>query len=146
MFPLFFYINFPLQMKSISIFICVFILFSLFFSCQNIENENVIARVGNCELTTFDYSKTYSEKILNTGIVDSDFERKRHLNQLIRLKLFADASIRDDIALDSLSNKLLQIDSIKIIKDELFNDVITIDENISENTFRDHYKWMNAQW
>ena len=113
MFPLFFYIKFPLQMKSISIFICVFILFSLFFSCQNIENENVIARVGNCELTTFDYSKTYSEKILNTGIVDSDLERERHLNQLIRLKLFADASIRDDIALDSLSNKLLQIDSIK---------------------------------
>ena len=104
-------------MKSISIFICVLILFSLFFSCQNIENENVIARVGNCELTTFDYSKTYSEKILNTGIVDSDFERERHLNQLIRLKLFADASMRDDIALDSLSNKLLQIDSIKIIKD-----------------------------
>ena len=87
MLPLFFYIKFPLQMKSISIFICVFILFSLFFSCQNIENENVIARVGNCELTTFDYSKTYSEKILNTGIVDSDFERERHLNQLIRLKL-----------------------------------------------------------
>ena len=87
---------------------------------QNIENENVIARVGNCELTTFDYSKTYSEKILNTGIVDSDLERERHLNQLIRLKLFADASIRDDIALDSLSNKLLQIDSIKIIKDELW--------------------------
>ena len=145
MLPLFFYIKFPLQMKSISIFICVFILFSLFFSCQNIENENVIARVGNCELTTFDYSKTYSEKILNTGIVDSDLERERHLNQLIRLKLFADASIRDDIALDSLSNKLLQIDSIKIIKDELFNDVIKVDENISENTLRDHYKWMNKE-
>ena len=145
MFPLFFYIKFPLQMKSISIFIYALFLFLLFFSCQNIENENVIARVGNCELTTFDYSKTYSEKILNTGIVDSDFERERHLNQLIRLKLFADASIRDDIALDSLSNKLLQIDSIKIINDELFNDVITIDKNISEKTLRDHYKWMNKE-
>ena len=101
--------------------------------------------MGNCELTTFDYSKLILKRFLNTGIVDSDFERERHLNQLIRLKLFADASIRDDIALDSLSNKLLQIDSIKIIKDELFNDVIKVDENISENTLRDHYKWMNKE-
>ena len=145
MFPLFFYIKFPLQMKSISIFINVSIFVSLFFNCQNIENENIIARVGNCELTTFDYSKTYSDKILNTGIVDSDFERERHLNQLIRLKLFADASRRDDIALDSLSIKLLEIDSIKIIKDELFNYVVKVDENIEDNILRNHYGWMNKE-
>ena len=50
MFPLFFYIKFLLQMKSISIFIYALVLFSLFFSCQNIENENVQKETGKADV------------------------------------------------------------------------------------------------
>ena len=68
-----------------------FLLISLFiYTCEKEEDLSVIATVGNSIITDDDFVSSYSNKLINTSIKDSEFERLRTLDELIRTRLFAE--------------------------------------------------------
>ena len=91
----------------------------LIWNCSKEDTNDIVAKVGFCNLTTYEFISSYSQKLLSNTVQDSKFERERHLAQLIKNSLFADAAIRDGLQLDTISNYVFKLDSIKIIRQGL---------------------------
>jgi len=128
-------------MKFNHIFSICFIL-TLFSSCDKPINPDVLATVGSREVTSFEFAGTYSNKLKNSDIQDSELERANHLDFLIRNKLFSEAAIQNKLSLDSIAHRYIYLDSIKFLRDELYYDIIMKDTiMISDATLRQHYEW-----
>ena len=89
-------------MNSIRLFrfllICLFV-----YTCEKEEDFSVIATVGNSIITDDDFISAYSNKLINTSIKDSEFERLRTLDELIRTRLFAEEARYKKLSIDSIS-------------------------------------------
>ena len=60
--------------------------------CTKPIDHVILATVGSTQVTSYNFIDSYSNRLLNTQLQDSKHERDRHLNELIRTKLFAEAS------------------------------------------------------
>ena len=67
-----------------TLFICLF-----FYACERKIEPEILATIGTSCVTAKDFIDLYSKKLINTKIKDSQFERERTLDELIRTKLFA---------------------------------------------------------
>jgi len=128
-------------MKFNHIFSICFILI-LIPSCDKQTNPDVLATVGSRDVTSFEYAGTYSIKLKNSKVQDSELERANHLDFLIRNKLFAETAIQNNLPLDSIAHRFIYLDSIKFLRDELYYETIMKDTIlVSESTMRQHYEW-----
>ena len=118
----------------------------VFFSCEKPVAPEVLAMVGSRIVTSFDFAESYSKRLINTQLLDSDFERDRHLQMLVRNKLFSEAAIRDQLVLDSIAHRYISLDSIKYLRDELYYEMIMNNEiQVSDELMRKHYIWSNRE-
>ena len=118
----------------------------VFFSCEKPVAPEILAMVGSRVVTSFDFSESYSKRLINTQLFDSDFERDQHLQMLIRNKLFSEAAIRDQLVLDSIAHRYISLDSMKFLRDELYYEMIFNDEiKVSDELLRKHYIWSNRE-
>ena len=102
--------------------------------------------VGSRVVTSFDFAESYSKRLINTQLLDSDFERDRHLQMLVRNKLFSEAAIRDQLVLDSIAHRYISLDSIKYLRDELYYEMIMNNEiHVNDELMRKHYIWSNRE-
>mgnify|MGYP006927733674 FL=1 len=102
--------------------------------------------VGSRVVTSFDFAESYSKRLINTQLLDSDFERDRHLQMLVRNKLFSEAAMRDQLVLDSIAHRYISLDSIKYLRDELYYEMIMNNEiQVSDELMRKHYIWSNRE-
>ena len=84
-----------------------FLLVILFFhACGKKIEPEIIATIGTSCVTAKDFIDLYSNKLINTNIKDSQFERKRTLHELIRTRLFAQAARSQNLPLDSAGQSL----------------------------------------
>ena len=93
------------------------LLVSLFFhACENKNEPEILATIGTSCVTAKDFIDLYSNKLINTKIKDSPFERERTLDELIRTRLFAQAARSQNLSLDSVgkSRVLLSLSLIHI--------------------------------
>ena len=119
---------------------------AVFFSCEKPVAPEVLAMVGSRIVTSFDFAESYSKRLINTQLLDSDFERDRHLQMLVRNKLFSEAAIRDQLVLDSIAHRYISLDSIKYLRDELYYEMIKNNEiQVSDELMRKHYIWSNRE-
>ena len=119
---------------------------AVFFSCEKPVAPEVLAMVGSRIVTSFDFAESYSKRLINTQLLDSDFERDRHLQMLVRNKLFSEAAIRDQLVLDSIAHRYISLDSIKYLRDELYYEMIMNNEiHVSDELMRKHYIWSNRE-
>ena len=118
----------------------------VFFSCEKPVAPEVLAMVGSRIVTSFDFAESYSKRLINTQLLDSDFERDRHLQMLVRNKLFSEAAIRDQLVLDSIAHRYISLDSIKYLRDELYYEMIMNNKiQVSDELMRKHYIWSNRE-
>jgi hypothetical protein len=117
-----------------------------FFSCEKPVAPNILAMVGSRIVTSFDFAESYSKRLINTQLLDSDFERDRHLQMLVRNKLFSEAAIRDQLVLDSIAHRYISLDSMKYLRDQLYYEMIMNNEiHVSDELMRKHYIWSNRE-
>jgi len=117
-----------------------------FFSCEKPVAPNILAMVGSRVVTSFDFAESYSKRLINTQLLDSDFERDRHLQMLVRNKLFSEAAIRDQLVLDSIAHRYISLDSMKYLRDQLYYEMIMNNEiHVSDELMRKHYIWSNRE-
>lgn len=124
--------------------------FSLFIfilpSCNKSIAPEILATVGSREVTSYDFSESYSKRLVNSQLKDSEIEREKHLQFLIRNKLFSEAALRDKLELDSIAHRYIQLDSIKYIRDELYYEMILNHEiDMNDEIMRKHYLWANRE-
>ncbi|MDC0480042.1 peptidylprolyl isomerase [Candidatus Marinimicrobia bacterium] len=124
--------------------------FSLFIfilpSCDKSIAPEILATVGSREVTSYDFSESYSKRLVNSQLKDSEIEREKHLQFLIRNKLFSEAALRDKLELDSIAHRYIQLDSIKYIRDELYYEMILNHEiDMNDEIMRKHYLWANRE-
>ncbi len=124
------------------------ILLFLFFiiCCENKPNHDILANVGSRQVTSFEFSETYSNKLINTQLKDSEFERNRHFEFLIRNKLFSEAALRNQLQLDSIAKRYIHLDSIRFLRDELYyEEILNKEINVDETEIRKHYIWSKRE-
>jgi len=118
----------------------------VFFSCEKPVAPHILAMVGSRIVTSFDFAESYSKRLINTQLLDSDFERDRHLQMLVRNKLFSEAAIRDQLILDSIAHRYISLDSMKYLRDQLYYEMIMNNEiHVSDELMRKHYIWSNRE-
>jgi len=118
----------------------------VFFSCEKPVAPEILAMVGSRVVTSFDFAESYSKRLINTQLLDSDFERDRHLQMLVRNKLFSEAAIRDQLILDSIAHRYISLDSMKYLRDQLYYEMIMNNEiHVSDELMRKHYIWSNRE-
>jgi len=118
----------------------------VFFSCEKPVAPHILAMVGSRIVTSFDFAESYSKRLINTQLLDSDFERDRHLQMMVRNKLFSEAAIRDQLILDSIAHRYISLDSMKYLRDQLYYEMIMNNEiHVSDELMRKHYIWSNRE-
>ena len=123
------------------------LLFSLFFhACENKNEPEILATIGTSCVTARDFIDLYSNKLINTKIKDSQFERERTLDELIRTKLFAQAARSQNLSLDSAAKSRVLLSKELALREELYDQVID-QKNlvIEDSTARKHFRWSNTE-
>ena len=75
-------------------------------------------------MTAKDFIDLYSSKLINTKIKDSQFERERTLDELIRTKLFAQAARSQNLSLDSVGQSRVLLSKELALREELYDQII----------------------
>ncbi len=127
-------------------FIFIILGFCFFLSCESQVDPEIIATVGSTFITQDDFIESYSSKLIHTSARDSEFERKRTLNELIRTKLFAEAARYNNLSIDSIGLNRIQLSKELALRQELYKEIIAkkrsvIDDSIS----RKHFQWQNTE-
>jgi len=126
--------------KTDFIFIILGITFSL--TCERRIDPEIIATVGSTFVTQDDFIVAYSKKLIHTSAQDSEFERNRTLNELIRTKLFAEAARIKNLSIDSLGINRIQLSKELALRQELYNHVIGKNSpSIDDSITRKHFQW-----
>ena len=123
------------------LFICLFVC-----TCEKKEDLSVIATVGNSIITDDDFISAYSNKLINTSIKDSEFERLRTVDELIRTRLFAEEARYKKLSIDSIGMDRIRLATEKALREELY-DSITKSNPISvpDSLIRKHFIWKNTE-
>ena len=123
------------------------LLISLFlYTCEKEEDLSVIATVGNSIITDDDFISAYSNKLINTSIKDSKFERFRTLDELIRTRLFAEEARYKKLSIDSIGLDRIQLATEKAIREELYDSVIESNQiSVPDSLIRKHFIWKNTE-
>ena len=130
--------------KTDFIFIILGITFSL--TCERRIDPEIIATVGSTFVTQDDFIVAYSKKLIHTSAQDSEFERNRTLNELIRTKLFAEAARIKNLSIDSLGINRIQLSKELALRQELYNHVIGKNSpSIDDSITRKHFQWQNTE-
>jgi len=118
----------------------------IFLNCENPIDTNTLVKVGSRTITKNDFIEAYSKRLIQSKIKDSNFERDRVLNQLIRVKLFSEAAKLSNIKLDSIGKNRVQIYEEIALRDQLYDEIILpINIDISDSIARLHYEWKNTE-
>ena len=132
-------------MNSIRLFrfllICLFV-----YTCEKEEDFSVIATVGNSIITDDDFISAYSNKLIKTSIKDSEFERLRTLDELIRTRLYAEEARYKNLLIDSIGLDRIRLATEKAIRQELYNSVIKSNQiSVPDSLIRKHFIWKNTE-
>ena len=125
-----------------------YILFiGLFFhACEKKIEPEILATIGTSCVTAKDFIDLYSSKLINTKIKDSQFERERTLDELIRTKLFAQAARSQNLSLDSVGQSRVLLSKELALREELYDQIIDQKELvIQDSTARKHFRWKNTE-
>ena len=97
-------------------------------------------------MTAKDFIDLYSNKLINTKIKDSPFERERTLDELIRTRLFAQAARSQNLSLDSVGKSRVLLSKELALREELYDQIID-QKNlvIQDSTARKHFRWKNTE-
>ena len=87
--------------------------------CAKPIDPVILATVGSTQVTSYNFIDSYSNRLINTQLQDSKHERDRHLNELIRTKLFAEAARNEKTALDSSEKSMIQLEKEKALREAL---------------------------
>ena len=123
------------------------ILVGLFFhACEKRIEPDILATIGTSCVTAKDFTDLYSNKLINTKIKDSQFERERTLDELIRTKLFAQAARSQNLSLDSAGQSRVLLSKELALREELYDQIID-QKNlvIQDSTVRKHFRWKNTE-
>ena len=117
-------------------------IFILIISCSKRMDPSIIATVGNSYITNKEYISAYSDRLIKNQVKDSNFERERMLNELIRTKMFAQGARMKNLSLDSSSKRMVELSRDQALRDALYKKIIGSEEPlIEESTLRKHFKW-----
>ena len=94
------------------------------FRCSDATDPDILARVGSTYVTTYEFVDAYSNKLIQKQVKDSEFERERTLNDLIRTKLFAEAARSNNLDLDSIALSLVKLSTESALRDALYEEMI----------------------
>ena len=119
---------------------------SFFLTCENHVDPEIIATIGSTFITKDDFIDAYSKRLLQTSAQDSQFERNRTLNELIRTKLFAEAARSKNLPIDSIGLNKIQLSKEVALREELYSEVITQNRPvINDSISRKHFQWKNTE-
>ena len=132
-------------MKKIKL-LSTIISISIFYNCSQIVDSDILASVGSTQVTSYDFIESYSNRLIQTKIQDSKFERNRTLNDLIRTKLFAEAAREKGIYLDSIALNHVQLSKELALRDALYKELIgTKQTTVVDSIIRKHFKWQHTE-
>ena len=127
-------------------FIFVILGISFFTTCERQIDPEIIATIGSTFITQDDFIEAYSNKLIYTSAQDSEFERNRTLNELIRTKLFAEAARSKNLPIDSIGLNKIQLAKEVALREELYSEVITQNRPvINDSISRKHFQWKNTE-
>ena len=98
--------------------------FLVIVSCSKKIDPSIIATVGDSYITSTEYISAYSDRLIKTQVKDSEFERERMLNELIRTKLFAQGARMKNLSLDSSANSMVELSRDQALRDALYKKFI----------------------
>ena len=117
-----------------------------FFRCSNATDPNILALVGSTHVTTNEFVDAYSNKLIQNQVKDSEFERERTLNDLIRTKLFAEAARSNGLDLDSSALSLVKLSTESALRDALYEEIIGSKRlAVSDSVVRQHFQWQHTE-
>ena len=127
-------------------FIFVILGISFFTTCERQIDPEIIATIGSTFITQDDFIEAYSNKLIHTSAQDSEFERNRTLNELIRTKLFAEAARIKNLSIDSIAINRIQLSKELALRQELYNHLIGKNNPaINDSIARKHFQWQNTE-
>ena len=127
-------------------FIFIILGISFFPTCESQIDPEIIATVGSTFITQDDFIESYSNKLIHTNAQDSEFERNRTLNELIRTKLFAEAARTKNLSIDSIGMDRIQLSKELALRQALYDQVIGKKvSTIHDGTIRKHFQWQNTE-
>ena len=114
--------------------------------CTKPIDHVILATVGSTQVTSYNFIDSYSNRLLNTQLQDSKHERDRHLNELIRTKLFAEAARNENTGLDSSEKSMIQLEKEKALREALYNQIIGSQLSpISDSLARLYFQWQHTE-
>ena len=117
-----------------------------FHACEKKIEPEILATIGTSCVTARDFIDLYSNKLINTKIKDSQFERERTLDELIRTKLFAQAARSQNLSLDSVGQSRVLLSKELALREELYDQIIDQKKLvIQDSTARKHFRWKNTE-
>ena len=117
-----------------------------FFRCSDATDPNILALVGSTHVTADEFVDAYSNKLIQNQVKDSEFERERTLNDLVRTKLFAEAARSNDLGLDSSALNLIKLSTESALRDALYEEMIGSKEiAVSDSVIRQHFQWQHTE-
>ena len=117
-----------------------------FFRCSNATDPNILALVGSTHVTTNEFVDAYSNKLIQNQVKDSEFERERTLNDLIRTKLFAEAARSNNLNLDSSALDLIKLSTESALREALYEKIIGSKRlAASDSAIRQHFHWQHTE-
>ena len=125
----------------------ILILIGLFFhNCEKKIDPEILATVGESVITAYDFIEAYSNKLINTKVLDSSFERKRTIDELIRTKLFSQAARSQDLSIDSVGMSRVLLAKELALREELYDQIIERENLVIQDSIaRKHFKWQNTE-
>ena len=126
-------------------YVC-FLIYNFFHACEKKIEPEILATIGTSCVTARDFIDLYSNKLINTKIKDSQFERERTLDELIRTKLFAQAARSQNLSLDSVGQSRVLLSKELALREELYDQIIDQKKLvIQDSTARKHFRWKNTE-
>ena len=118
----------------------------LLHACEKKIEPEILATIGTSFVTARDFIDLYSNKLINTKIKDSQFERERTLDELIRTRLLAQAARFQNLSLDSVGKSRVLLSKELALREELYDQIIDQKKLvIQDSTARKHFRWKNTE-
>ena len=114
--------------------------------CEKQVDPSILAIVGSTQVTAYSFYNSYSNILINSQIQDSEYERNKHLNKMIRTKLFSEEARKEKLILGPEEKSMILMEKEKALREELYNHIIGSEvEPIPDSVSRLHYKWQHTE-
>ena len=133
-----------IMIKTQPFFLLPFIF--LFYHCDKKFDKDILASAGSAQVTSIDFIHAYSNRLIKSQTKDSEFERNRVLNELIRTKLFSEAARSKKLSLDSIGISRIKLTKEKALREELYEELIGSNKTvIHDSIIRKHFQWQHTE-